>query len=104
MLKKLNQFQISHGLYKYVKIKPGPLLSHVFGTCSKYPRENNEIHTIYKYIKPVHPSRELTGGKGSGVCEEGVWVNYEPSNVMLLVICSETRGEILLRCHCSVSL
>lgn len=39
------------------------------------------------------------------MCEEGwggVWVHNEPSDVMLLVICSETRGEILLRCHCSV--
>lgn len=32
----------------------------------------------------------------------GVWVHNESSDVMLLVICSETRGEILLRCHCSV--
>lgn len=29
-------------------------------------------------------------------------MHNEPSDVMLLVICSETRGEILLRCHCSV--
>lgn len=29
-------------------------------------------------------------------------MHTEPSDVMLLVICSETRGEILLRCHCSV--
>lgn len=29
-------------------------------------------------------------------------MHNEPSDVMLVVICSETRGEILLRCHCSV--
>ncbi len=29
-------------------------------------------------------------------------MHSEPSDVMLLVICSETRGEILLRCHRSV--
>lgn len=52
----------------------------------------------------VHPPPELAGGTGSGVCEEGVWEHYEPSDVILLVICSETRGEIMLRCHCSVKL
>lgn len=29
-------------------------------------------------------------------------MHNEPSDVMLLVMCSETRGEILLRFHCSV--
>lgn len=44
--------------------------------------------------------------KVCGVCvcieEERLCVLYEPSDVILLVICPETRGEILLRCRCSV--
>lgn len=69
-------------------MKPDRLLSHV---CS---RENNEIHTVYKN-EPVHPPSRANWreGKCLCVCEEGVLVHYEPSNVMLLVICSETRGE-----------
>lgn len=48
-----------------------------------------------------HPESVLEWGSG---VFEGFWLHSELSDVMLLVICSETRGEILLRCHCSVKL
>lgn len=77
------------------------LLSHLFGKLLKKNPQKTKKFT--QYITMRCPSTLESWLEGvSDVGEEGVRVHNEPSDVMLLVICSETRGEILLCCHCSV--
>lgn len=67
---------------------------------SQYQRKN--LQFIRYNNDTVLPPGELT--RGGQWCVWGGLGAQWASDVMLLVICSETRGEILLRCHCSVKL
>lgn len=65
--------------------------------------KNNYFHTVFRNETASFFQRAERRERES-VCEEWLCVHYKPSDVILLVICPETRGEILLRCRCSVKL